>query len=124
MPIACQRLSEFEGVCHSSNMAPLATPLLDLQASKLRPLLKLNDELRALLSNEKDINVTTIVAVGDQSHGKTSVIEALSGIDLPRGEGIQTRVPLELRLRRVAQSSDERATLQVTGRIHICLCAF
>ena len=55
-------------------MAHLATPLLDLQASKLRPLLKLNDELRALLSSEKDINVTTIVAVGDQSHGKTSVI--------------------------------------------------
>ena len=49
----------------------------------------------------------------------SSVIEALSGIDLPRGEGIQTRVPLELRLRRVAQKADERATLQITGHAEV-----
>ena len=35
----------------------------------------------------------------DQSAGKSSVIESISGIQLPRGTGIVTRVPLELQLR-------------------------
>ena len=33
-----------------------------------------------------------------QSAGKSSVLESLSGIQLPRGETITTRVPLMLRL--------------------------
>lgn len=37
--------------------------------------------------------------VGTQSAGKSSVLEAIVGMDfLPRGEGIVTRRPLELRL--------------------------
>lgn len=60
--------------------------LSELAKERIRPLLQLNDQLRKLAVAEHDINVTSIVAVGDQSHGKTSVIEALSGVDLPRGE--------------------------------------
>eukprot|EP00928_Gymnodinium_smaydae_P001874 TRINITY_DN10670_c1_g1_i1.p1 TRINITY_DN10670_c1_g1~~TRINITY_DN10670_c1_g1_i1.p1 ORF type:complete len:411 (-),score=72.98 TRINITY_DN10670_c1_g1_i1:56-1288(-) len=82
---------------------------------QLRPLVKLNDALRELASLEQDINVTSIVVVGDQSHGKSSVIEALSGIDLPRGEDIQTRLPLVLQLRRCAQPHEECAILSAEG---------
>ena len=39
-----------------------------------------------------------IYAVGDQSTGKSSVIEALSGIKLPRGEDTCTRCPIEINL--------------------------
>ena len=35
-------------------------------AQEIRPLLKLNDELRRLTKSENKINVTSIVAVGDQ----------------------------------------------------------
>ena len=36
------------------------------QRNEIRPLLKLNDELRRLTRSEAQINVTSIVAVGDQ----------------------------------------------------------
>lgn len=46
------------------------------------------------------IELPAIVVVGDQSSGKSSVLESLSGIALPRGGGLVTRCPLELALRR------------------------
>jgi GTP-binding protein EngB required for normal cell division len=65
---------------------------------KVRPLLDAVDQLRGLLSNEHNIKLPTIVVVGDQSSGKSSVLEALSGVSLPRGQNITTRCPLVLRL--------------------------
>ena len=45
------------------------------------------------------LQLPKIVAIGGQSSGKTSVIEAIVGKDfLPRGAGIVTRRPLELEL--------------------------
>uniref|UniRef100_A0A7S4JM12 Dynamin GTPase n=1 Tax=Odontella aurita TaxID=265563 RepID=A0A7S4JM12_9STRA len=70
-----------------------------LTKKHIRPLIELNDEINKLTAKENAINSTRIVVAGDQSHGKTSLLEALSGVDLPRGEGIQTRVPLVLKLR-------------------------
>uniref|UniRef100_A0A674BL19 Myxovirus (influenza virus) resistance F n=1 Tax=Salmo trutta TaxID=8032 RepID=A0A674BL19_SALTR len=49
---------------------------------------------------EKDLALPAIAVVGDQSSGKSSVLEALSGVALPRGSGIVTRCPLELKLRK------------------------
>ena len=50
-------------------------------------------------SDAAQASTARIVVVGDQSHGKTSLLEALSTVDLPRGEGIKTRCPLVLQLR-------------------------
>jgi len=47
---------------------------------EFKPLLELNDNLRECLRDIDDIHVPTIIVVGDQSHGKTSVIERLSGL--------------------------------------------
>ncbi|KAI3837277.1 hypothetical protein MKX03_013000 [Papaver bracteatum] len=44
------------------------------------------------------IQLPTIVIVGDQSSGKSSVLESLAGISLPQGQGICTRVPSIMRL--------------------------
>ena len=77
----------------------------------VRPLLELNDKIYALTREEADINATSIVVVGDQSHGKSSCLEALSGIDLPRGEDIKTRVPLVMQLRSIAADEDEYAVI-------------
>lgn len=41
-----------------------------------------------------------IVVVGEQSSGKSSLLESISGIGLPRGSGMCTKVPLELQLRK------------------------
>ncbi|KAL9310169.1 Dynamin-related protein 4C [Arabidopsis thaliana] len=53
------------------------------------------------------IHLPTIVVVGDQSSGKSSVLESLAGISLPRGQGICTRVPLVMRLQRSSSPEPE-----------------
>uniref|UniRef100_A0A8C2BRX7 Myxovirus (influenza virus) resistance F n=1 Tax=Cyprinus carpio TaxID=7962 RepID=A0A8C2BRX7_CYPCA len=65
----------------------------------VQPLIELIDSLR-LIGIEKDMDLPSIAVVGDQSSGKSSVLEALSGVGLPRGSGIVTRCPLELKLRK------------------------
>ena len=45
------------------------------------------------------INTPRICSIGNQSNGKTSILTNIIGLDiLPKGEGIITRRPLELRL--------------------------
>lgn len=63
----------------------------------VREVLDANDNLRSLgLGTEFDF--PSIVAIGDQSAGKSSVLEAISGVQLLRGSGVVTRAPVELRL--------------------------
>lgn len=65
---------------------------------KVRPLIDLVDGLR-FLHIEQEVSLPSMAVVGDQSSGKSSVLEALAGVALPRGSGIVTRCPLELKLR-------------------------
>lgn len=63
-------------------------------------LLDLIDEIRPLVSGIEGIDLPAIVVVGDQSVGKSSVLESIGGVALPRGSDIVTRCPLILQLRR------------------------
>ncbi|NXU31135.1 MX protein, partial [Thalassarche chlororhynchos] len=72
---------------------------------KIRPCIDLIDSLRAL-GIEKDLALPAIAVIGDQSSGKSSVLEALSGVALPRGNGVVTRCPLELKLKRIPASQE------------------
>ncbi|KAJ8246700.1 hypothetical protein GJAV_G00254430 [Gymnothorax javanicus] len=85
-----------EGVVHSH---------LD---EKVRPYIDLIDSLR-VIGIERDLALPAIAVIGDQSSGKSSVLEALSGVALPRGSGIVTRCPLELKLRKVRGGVSWRA---------------
>jgi hypothetical protein len=87
-----------------------ATDFEALREAHVGPLMDLNDRINVLTMKETKINATRIVVAGDQSHGKTSLLEALCGINLPRGEGIQTRVPLILQLRR---GNEEYAVISI-----------
>ncbi|CAH1444431.1 unnamed protein product [Lactuca virosa] len=69
-------------------------PIISSYNDKIRPILDAVDSLRRL----KVIALPTIVVVGDQSSGKSSVLGSLAGISLPRGQNIYTRVPLIMRL--------------------------
>ncbi|KAA8538982.1 hypothetical protein F0562_025674 [Nyssa sinensis] len=73
-------------------------PLVMSYNDRIRPLLDAVDKLRHLKVTKEGIQLPTIVVVGDQSSGKSSVLESLAGINLPRGQGICTRVPLIMRL--------------------------
>ena len=48
---------------------------------------------------DKELRVPSIVVAGSQSSGKSSLIEALAGVALPRDTGTCTRTPIEVRLR-------------------------
>lgn len=52
---------------------------------KIRPLLDLFDDLRVLLSEEREVRLPSIAVIGKQSAGKSSVLERISGLVLPRG---------------------------------------
>ncbi|KAF2288340.1 hypothetical protein GH714_006884 [Hevea brasiliensis] len=69
-------------------------PIVSSYNDHIRPLLDAVDKLRLLNVAKEGIQLPTIVVVGDQSSGKSSVLESLAGINLPRGLGICTRVPL------------------------------
>lgn len=43
--------------------------------------------------------------MGDQSSGKSSVLEALAGVPFPRGSGLVTRCPIRLSLKRSSPGS-------------------
>eukprot|EP00930_Biecheleria_cincta_P033946 TRINITY_DN23492_c0_g1_i1.p1 TRINITY_DN23492_c0_g1~~TRINITY_DN23492_c0_g1_i1.p1 ORF type:complete len:791 (-),score=186.14 TRINITY_DN23492_c0_g1_i1:82-2454(-) len=64
----------------------------------LRQLITIVDELRDV-GLQHYISLPRIAAIGTQSSGKSSLIESIVGMDfLPRGGGVVTRRPLELRL--------------------------
>ncbi|XP_018438947.1 LOW QUALITY PROTEIN: dynamin-related protein 4C [Raphanus sativus] len=75
-------------------------PIVSSYNDRIRPLLDTVDRLRNLNVMKEGIQLPTIVVVGDQSSGKSSVLESLAGISLPRGQGICTRVPLVMRLQK------------------------
>ncbi|XP_048014920.1 interferon-induced GTP-binding protein Mx-like isoform X1 [Megalobrama amblycephala] len=83
----------------------------------IRPYIDLIDTLRSV-GVEKDLALPTIVVIGDQSSGKSSVLEALSGVALPRGSGIVTRCPLELRLKKVTSGVSWKAVLTYRPKEH------
>lgn len=64
----------------------------------VRPYIDLIDGLR-MVGIEKDLSIPCIVAMGDQSSGKSSVLEQLSGVEFPRGTGLVTRCPTELQMK-------------------------
>ena len=67
----------------------------------MEALLPVLQKLHGVLGSIGDFQVTlpSIIVVGGQSSGKSSVLEAIVGRDfLPRGIGVVTRRPLELQL--------------------------
>lgn len=69
-----------------------------LMYQQLRKFINIIDDLRDV-GLQQHIKLPRICMLGGQSAGKSSVLESIVGLDfLPRGDGVVTRRPLELRL--------------------------
>ncbi|KAI6128075.1 P-loop containing nucleoside triphosphate hydrolase protein [Pisolithus croceorrhizus] len=66
-------------------------------ASQRRGMLDLINRLRNT-GVQRDIDLPMIAVIGNQSAGKSSLIESISGITLPRSQGTCTRCPTECKL--------------------------
>ncbi|KAL6189838.1 hypothetical protein ACLB2K_036239 [Fragaria x ananassa] len=110
--------SSQELVEYQDAVLPIAidAPIVSSYNDRIRPLLDAVDKLRNLMVMDEGIQLPTIVVVGDQSSGKSSVLESLAGISLPRGQGICTRVPLIMRLQHHAREEPE-LSLEYNGRV-------
>lgn len=74
-----------------------------IQSEDLEEVLNLIDQLRSE-GIGKFVDLPQLIVCGDQSSGKSSVLEAISGLNFPRKDGICTRFATELILRRAPES--------------------
>ena len=73
----------------------------------IRPILDCYDKIRVHLVGT-DITIPCICSVGCQSAGKSSVLESITGIQLPRGTGTVTRCPIMIQLRNTKKKETAR----------------
>ncbi|EXJ78226.1 hypothetical protein A1O3_09387 [Capronia epimyces CBS 606.96] len=86
------------------------TPAIQLQSKDHEEILNVIDQLRSE-GISRYVNLPQLVVCGDQSSGKSSVLEAISGLGFPIKDNLCTRFATELILRR-------SSTLGVTASIH------
>jgi hypothetical protein len=77
-----------------------------LDNAQVKRCMKLLHGLSDLNIAADDIELPRICVAGSQSAGKSSVMEAISSVNLPRGAGTVTRCPIEMRLARVTKDSE------------------
>ncbi|CAM9381804.1 unnamed protein product, partial [Phaeothamnion confervicola] len=80
-------------------LSPQVNKLDEVIERDVRPWLDLVDTLRAQ-GIQEEVPLPQIAVMGDQSCGKSSVLEALSGVQFPRGSGLVTRCPVQLTMKR------------------------
>ena len=79
----------------------------------VRPLLDVVHKLRDV-GIDKEIDLPQIAVMGDQSSGKSSVLEALSDIPFPRGSGLVTKCATELRMKSTPAGTAWKATIKLS----------
>ena len=82
----------------------LAARLSRTLAARLSRTLAALEHVRAKLRGVDGVSIPGVVVTGAQSADKSSVLEALGGMKLPRGQNITTRVPLVLSLQKTSGS--------------------
>ena len=76
------------------------TPQVGLQTAEHEELLNIVDTLRSQGISRYGVDLPQLIVCGDQSSGKSSVLEAISGLQFPTKDNLCTRFATELILRR------------------------
>jgi hypothetical protein len=80
-----------------------AESISDVFQARARPFLDLVDAMRKD-GVEKAIAIPQIAVMGDQSSGKSSVLEQITGVQFPRGSGLVTRCATQITMEKFAAS--------------------
>jgi dynamin 1-like protein len=82
-------------------------------------------KLKSLTSQyDLDIKLPGLIVIGSQSVGKSSVLQAIVGLKeqiLPSGDGVVTRVPINLQLRGCLDVEEPFVTFEHSGGNHFSL---
>ncbi|KAK6864630.1 hypothetical protein PG990_005928 [Apiospora arundinis] len=90
----------------------------DLQSHDHKVLMDIIDGLRSK-GVSRYIDLPQIVACGGQSSGKSSVLQAISGLSFPVGTNLTTTFATELVLRHTTETSEERCRVSIqSGKDH------
>lgn len=87
-----------EGSPVTNGLPRVATNGFDIMTLDMTELVKKIQELSHLGIEDNKIALPKICVVGDQSTGKSSLIEGISEIQVPRSAGTCTRCPMEINL--------------------------
>jgi hypothetical protein len=79
------------------NPSPAPHGIQSHMSSSARSIIDLVDDLRKI-GISQDLPIPQIAVMGDQSSGKSSVLEAISSIPFPRGNGLVTRCATQIRM--------------------------
>ncbi|RAK97752.1 putative dynamin GTPase [Aspergillus ibericus CBS 121593] len=79
-------------------MSPSEIDSINLIANDMKELVRKIQDLRHIGIEDKKIALPKICVIGDQSAGKSSLIEGMSEIKVPRSAGTCTRCPMEINL--------------------------
>ncbi|KAI1768485.1 P-loop containing nucleoside triphosphate hydrolase protein [Hypoxylon sp. FL1150] len=87
--------------------------VMPLQSKDHKTLMDIIDNLRSKGIN-RYVHLPQIVVCGDQSSGKSSVLQAISGMSFPTKDSLCTRFATELILRRTDKQSGERCNVSIS----------
>lgn len=90
----------------------MSNPIIDSYDQEVRPFIDLIDQFRNF-GIQNDIELPQICVMGDQSSGKSSVLQAISGVPFPRGSGLVTRCPTQLIMKKAPPGSSWTAHASV-----------
>ncbi|KAI1453715.1 P-loop containing nucleoside triphosphate hydrolase protein [Annulohypoxylon moriforme] len=83
-----------------------------LQSKDHKTLMDVIDKLRSKGIN-RYVNLPQIVVCGDQSSGKSSVLQAISGMSFPTQDNLCTRFATELILRHTGENAEEKCHVSI-----------
>lgn len=91
-----------------------AGQIVDEYDKEVRPYLDLIDQFREYGVQNDSIELPQICVMGDQSSGKSSVLQAISGVPFPRGSGLVTRCPTQLILSKSPKGTPWKANISLS----------
>ena len=90
-----------------------STPTLQIDKFSKNEILCLANDINSLMGSadmhkyDQDISLPRVVVVGTQSSGKSTVLNAVTSMDvIPTGDAMVTRVPLEIQLNKLEEGTD------------------